>query len=88
MPASLLYASGYAIAIGEAVIGMLLILGVFLRSNLIAGALLMIALLRGTCLIQDWDTAAIRMIYLAFWGIKIKKWGWVTRHRGGLHKNL
>jgi thiosulfate dehydrogenase (quinone) large subunit len=67
LPASLLYASGYAIAIGEAVIGTLLVLGVFLRSTLIAGALLMIVLIGGTCLIQDWDTAAIQMTYLAFY---------------------
>ena len=64
---ALVYASGYGIAIGEAAIGTLLLLGLFLRPALAAGTLLMILLLTGTCLIQNWSVAGIQMTYLAFY---------------------
>jgi thiosulfate dehydrogenase [quinone] large subunit len=67
LPPDLVYASGYAIAIGEATLGVLLILGWFLRPALVAGTLLMIFLLAGVCLVQNWAAAGIQMPYLAFY---------------------
>jgi thiosulfate dehydrogenase (quinone) large subunit len=52
LPGSLVYATGYCIAIGEAIIGPLLVLGLWLHPALVAGSLLMILLLAGTCLLQ------------------------------------
>lgn len=69
LPAALVSVSGYGIAIGEAVIGTLLVLGLFMRSALVAGSVLMILLLAGTCLIQNWNAAAIQMTYLGFYGV-------------------
>jgi thiosulfate dehydrogenase (quinone) large subunit len=67
LPGSLVYATGYCIAIGEAIIGTLLVLGLWLRLALAAGSLLMILLLTGTCLLQNWSVAGLQLGYLAFY---------------------
>lgn len=67
LPGSLVYATGYCIAIGEAIIGILLALGFWLRPALTAGSLLMILLLTGTCLLQNWSVAGLQLGYLAFY---------------------
>jgi len=67
LPGSLVYASGYGIAIGEAVIGALLVLGLFLRPALVAGTLLMILLLFGVGLLEKWEVAALQLTYVAFY---------------------
>lgn len=67
LPPALVHFSAYGIAIGEAVIGVLLVLGLWLRPSLVAGSLLMSFLLFGTCLIQNWSGAGIQMTYLAFY---------------------
>jgi thiosulfate dehydrogenase [quinone] large subunit len=67
LPGSLVYATGYCIAIGEAVIGTLLVLGLWLRPALAGGSLLMILLLTGTCLLQNWSVAGLQLGYLAFY---------------------
>jgi thiosulfate dehydrogenase [quinone] large subunit len=67
LPAPLVYGSGYAIAIAEAIIGPLILLGFLLRPALVAGSLLMVFLLVGTCLIQNWNVAGLQLTYLAFY---------------------
>ena len=47
----------------EAAIGLLLLLGLFTRVALLAGAALMIVLMAGASLAQDWDVAGIQLIY-------------------------
>ncbi len=47
----------------EAAIGLLLLLGLFTRLALLAGAALMIVLMAGASLAQDWDVAGIQLIY-------------------------
>jgi thiosulfate dehydrogenase (quinone) large subunit len=69
LPGSLVYVTGYGIAIGEAVIGTLILLGLFLRPALAAGMLLMTLLLFGVCLIQKWDIAGLQMIYVGYYAI-------------------
>jgi thiosulfate dehydrogenase (quinone) large subunit len=67
LPGPLVYATGYCIVIGETVIGTLLVVGFWLRPALAAGSLLMILLLSGTCLLQNWSVAGLRLGYLAFY---------------------
>ncbi|HEY8964919.1 MAG TPA: hypothetical protein VIM58_00645, partial [Candidatus Methylacidiphilales bacterium] len=67
LPGSWVHASGYGIAFGEAAVGLLLILGLGLRPALVAGALLMIVLLFGTALIENWNTAGTQLVYLAYY---------------------
>lgn len=64
LPAGAVFASGYVIVIGEAVVGTLLIAGLFLRQSLVAGMGLMLILVFGTCLIQNWGTASTQLIYV------------------------
>jgi thiosulfate dehydrogenase (quinone) large subunit len=47
----------------ETALGLLLLLGLFTRFALIAGALVMTALVFGTNLAQDWNVAGLQLIY-------------------------
>jgi len=47
----------------EAALGLLLLLGLFTRFALIAGGLVMTALVFGTNLAQDWNVAGLQLIY-------------------------
>jgi thiosulfate dehydrogenase (quinone) large subunit len=51
----------------EAGIGFLLVLGLFTRWALVAGGLVMTALVFGTALRSDWETVGIQMIYAAIY---------------------
>jgi thiosulfate dehydrogenase [quinone] large subunit len=67
LPGSLVEFSGYLIVIGETVIGFLVLVGLGLRAALIAGTLLMLLLLFGTCLRQEWNGASIQLIYIGLY---------------------
>ncbi len=47
----------------EASIGLLLVFGVFTRIALIAGSVVMVLLMAGTTLAQQWDVAGLQLIY-------------------------
>lgn len=74
----------------EAIIGLLVLLGLFTRAGLIAGSLLMAALMFGVCLAQDWQTAGVQLIYCAIYFLlltlrsrnllSLDAW-WAGRHR-------
>lgn len=66
LPAGWVNASAVGIVAAESVIGLLLLLGLFLRPALIAGSLLMLGLLFGVCLIWNWNAAGTQMIYVLF----------------------
>ncbi len=63
LPQSLIYAFSYAIPFIEAILGLTLILGVFTRVSLIAGALFMMALTIGVTSNQQWDLASQQLLY-------------------------
>jgi thiosulfate dehydrogenase (quinone) large subunit len=67
LPSPLVYITGFAIAIGEAIIGTLLFLGLLLRPALVIGTLLMLLLIFGSTLIQQWDAVSVQMIDVAFY---------------------
>ncbi|WP_413580816.1 DoxX family membrane protein [Bdellovibrio sp. HCB288] len=62
-------AFAYAIPPLEAAIGLLLILGLFTFPTLIAGLAVMIMLMAGSCLIQNWDFVGIQMIYILLYSV-------------------
>lgn len=47
----------------ESLIGLLVLLGLFTRAALIGGFLVMILLMAGVTLAQDWQTAGLQLIY-------------------------
>ncbi|MFB1481588.1 MauE/DoxX family redox-associated membrane protein [Corallococcus sp. RDP092CA] len=71
LPPSWVYAVSLVIPVAEAVIGLLVLLGVEVRRVLVAGTLLMLLLIGGACSAQNWNAASIQMTYLAFYVVLI-----------------
>lgn len=69
VPAVLVQTSGYGIVVAEVIIGLLLILGLWVKHSLAAGMLLMILLITGSCLIENWSAAGTQMVYLGFYAV-------------------
>lgn len=63
VPAVLVRGPAYLIPPVELIVGLLLILGLATRGALIAGFCLMIVLMSGVTLLQQWDTATSQLIY-------------------------
>src|SRR6516225_4945150 len=63
IPKSFLPAFGGVLPPVETALGLLLLLGLFTRFALIAGGLVMTALVFGTNLAQDWNVAGLQLIY-------------------------
>ena len=63
MPKAFLPVFGTVLPVVEAAVGLLLLLGLFTRFALIAGALVMTVLVFGTNLAQDWNVAGLQLIY-------------------------
>ena len=63
LPHSFTYGFSYAIPFLEAVLGLMLILGIFTRYALICGAVFMMALTLGVTSNQQWDLASQQLPY-------------------------
>lgn len=63
LPPSLVLATGYVVPCVELTVGLLLILGVFTRFALAAALLLMMVLMFGVTLKQEWSTAGLQLTY-------------------------
>jgi len=63
LPPSLVTTFGYSLPWIEALLGLLLLVGLFTRPALIGGTLLILLLTFGTTLRQDWETAGLQLIY-------------------------
>ncbi|OIV39688.1 DoxX family membrane protein [Flavobacterium johnsoniae] len=59
----------YILPIAEFVIGLLLLLGLFTKPSLIAGAFVMLALLFGTSMIENWEAIPSQLIHVAFFAL-------------------
>jgi thiosulfate dehydrogenase [quinone] large subunit len=66
LPVFLLDIAAYGILYSEAIVGPFLVAGLFVRQALTGCAMLMIVLLFGTCLSQQFSIATTQMIYLGF----------------------
>jgi thiosulfate dehydrogenase [quinone] large subunit len=75
LPKSILPLFAAALPWTEATIGLLLLLGLFTRFALVAGSIVMIALMAGITLAQNWDVAGIQLIYCAIYFV-------LLTHRG------
>jgi thiosulfate dehydrogenase [quinone] large subunit len=69
----------------EALVGLLLLLGLFTRFSLIAGFLVMILLMAGVTLAQDWTTAGLQLIYCLIYFILLT---FLSRNRFSLDSLL
>jgi thiosulfate dehydrogenase (quinone) large subunit len=88
LPGSMVLLTGFGIPIAEAIIGLLLLLGLFLRVALIAGLVLMFVLMAGVCLLQKWDIAGLQLNYVAYYAallatMRWSGWSWDARRLPG-----
>jgi thiosulfate dehydrogenase (quinone) large subunit len=69
LPLGVVSAFGHALPWIEAVIGLLVLLGLTTRHALCAGALLIFALTFGSTLHQDWNVAGLQLIYAVVYAV-------------------
>lgn len=72
LPQTLVLPFSYVLPIAEFAVGILLITGLFTRAALIAGSAVMLSLLLGTSLIENWDALPSQLIHLAFFALLIQ----------------
>ncbi|BDS06883.1 hypothetical protein NT6N_19230 [Oceaniferula spumae] len=66
LPTFLVKPYSYVLPIAELIVGILLILGLYTRQTLTIGSLMIISLIFGSCMIENWSAAGSQMIYLAY----------------------
>ena len=71
LPEFAVTAFAHSIPVLELVIGGLVLLGLFTFPALIAGTLVMIALMTGMCVLQKWEIVGIQMNYILLYSILI-----------------
>jgi thiosulfate dehydrogenase [quinone] large subunit len=69
LPLPALKRFGLLLPIVETILGSLLLAGLFTQFSIITGTLLMLLLLMGKSLLQDWQTVSLQMIYIAFYSL-------------------
>ncbi|KAF2333637.1 DoxX family protein [Flavobacterium ginsenosidimutans] len=59
----------YILPIAEFAIGIFLLLGIFTKPSLVAGAIVMLILLFGTSMIENWEAIPSQLIHIAFFAL-------------------
>lgn len=65
LPSGLVFTYGLSLPWIEAILGLLLCLGLWTRQALVLGSLLILSLTFGATLRQDWESAGLQLIYAA-----------------------
>ena len=72
LPKLLVIPFSYTLPIAEFIIGTLLILGLFTKTALVMGGIVILMLVLGTCLIENWEALPSQMIHVAFIAILLQ----------------
>ena len=72
LPKALVLPFSYALPIAEFTVGLLLLLGLFTKSALLAGGWIMLILILGTALVENWEAIPSQLIHLAFFALLIQ----------------
>jgi thiosulfate dehydrogenase [quinone] large subunit len=72
LTASLVKPFSYGLPLAEFAIGALVILGLFTKPALIAGSIVMIMLIFGTTMIENWDALPSQLIHVAFFAVLLQ----------------
>jgi thiosulfate dehydrogenase [quinone] large subunit len=74
LPQSIVMPFSYILPVAEFIIGLLLILGLFSGKAMVAGCVVVVMLIFGTCMIENWEALPSQMIHglilivlLQFW---------------------
>ena len=63
LPDALVTPFSYALPVAEFIVGILLVLGLFSQMTIIAGFVVMLLLMLGTCLIENWEALPSQMLH-------------------------
>ncbi|WP_026994551.1 MauE/DoxX family redox-associated membrane protein [Flectobacillus major] len=64
LPSAIVLPFSYVLPIAEFVLGLMLVLGLLTKQALVASAILMIILILGTCLIENWEALPSQLIHV------------------------
>jgi thiosulfate dehydrogenase [quinone] large subunit len=76
LPLPLVRLFAFALPFIEMVVGLLVLLGLFTRSSLLAGGMLIVVLMFGTALQGKWDTLTQQLIYAALYAALLANAQW------------
>ncbi len=69
LPRFLVLPFSYFLPVAEFVVGVFVVLGVFTKQALVAGAIVMLTLIFGSCLIEEWNAIPSQLIHTLFLGM-------------------
>ena len=72
LPKAMVTPFSYLLPIAEFTIGLLLISGLFTKPALIGGGLVMIILIFGSCMIENWEILPSQLIHAAFFAVLLQ----------------
>ncbi len=72
LPEFLVTPFSYVLPVAEFLIGLLLLAGLFTRAALISGAVVVLLLLFGTSMIENWEALPSQLIHLAFFAVLLQ----------------
>lgn len=72
LPQALVLPFSYALPIAEFCVGLFIVLGLFTKKASIAGAIVMLCLISGTCLIENFGALPSQLIHIVFFAVLIQ----------------
>lgn len=72
LPEALVLPFSYVLPIAEFIVGLLVLTGLFTKYSLVAGGVVMLLLLLGTTLIENWDAIPSQMIHIALLAVLLQ----------------
>ncbi|MDL2142320.1 MULTISPECIES: DoxX family membrane protein [Flavobacterium] len=72
LPEFIVIPFSYALPFAEFLVGLLLLMGLFTRTALLTGAIIILLLLFGTSMIENWEAIPSQLIHLAFFCILLQ----------------
>jgi len=72
LPQALVLPFSYVLPIAEFLVGLFIILGLFTKQSSVVGAIVMLCLIFGTCLIENFGALPSQLIHAAFFAILIQ----------------
>ena len=72
LPKILIVPFSYVLPLAEFIVGVLLFTGLFTTPALIVGAIVMILLIFGTALIENWEALPSQLIHVAFYAVLLQ----------------